>query len=227
MSVLIAILSVIGGPAATLVSAQEIRVAGPNVHLGDVAVISGVAPSVRSQLADRVVARIPAGRATVALTRPALSQLIRRAAPSLSVRADSTDEQIIVRTAAQPSLRTCRVAIRPLRSGEAIRSQDTAASACAYQMPAAAIIFDRRAGLPRAAQDITTGTYLGAVLPAGDGVDRGAQLTLAARVGPVTIERTVIALQASTPGRRLFVRTGDGAVASLRLASDEAREAAR
>lgn len=51
-------------------------------------------------------------------------------------------------------------------------------------------------------------------------VSPGEALTLEVRVGPVKVEREVRALQAGWPGRRLFVRTPEGEVLTVRLAAD-------
>ena len=52
-------------------------------------------------------------------------------------------------------------------------------------------------------------------------VSAGDSLTLEVRVGPVKVEREVRALQSGWPGRRLFVRTPEGAVLSVRLAAGQ------
>lgn len=54
------------------------------------------------------------------------------------------------------------------------------------------------------------------VRPAVD-VARGAALVLRSRVGPVTIEREVTAMQPGCTGRRVFVRDAGGAVFAARV----------
>jgi len=52
-------------------------------------------------------------------------------------------------------------------------------------------------------------------------IRRGAALHLVSRAGPVRIERSVTALQASR-GKRVFVRDADGTVFAVRVAAPEA-----
>lgn len=47
----------------------------------------------------------------------------------------------------------------------------------------------------------------------------GEPLTLRSRIGPVTVEREVVALQDGMAGHRVFVRDREGHVSSLQLAS--------
>lgn len=54
-------------------------------------------------------------------------------------------------------------------------------------------------------------------------VVNGTVLTLVSSVGPVSVERTVTTLQGARPGRRVFVRDGDGNVFASRLAADSAQ----
>lgn len=53
--------------------------------------------------------------------------------------------------------------------------------------------------------------------PEEPAVRAGDALTIRIRVGAVTVEREVRALQAGWPGRRLFVRTPEGAALAVRL----------
>lgn len=54
-------------------------------------------------------------------------------------------------------------------------------------------------------------------LTAAPAVKPGEKLHVATRVGPVSIEREVLALQQGRPGRRMFVRAVDGTVFAAAL----------
>lgn len=58
-------------------------------------------------------------------------------------------------------------------------------------------------------------------------VKRGDELTLVSTVGPVRIQRRVIAAQPGRSGRRIFVRDEDGQILSIPLSLADARESGR
>lgn len=66
-------------------------------------------------------------------------------------------------------------------------------------------------------------TTLGAPALVAHPVAGGTALTLVSSVGPVSVERAVTTLQGARPGRRVFVRDGDGNVFASRLAADGAQ----
>lgn len=60
-------------------------------------------------------------------------------------------------------------------------------------------------------------------LPDPPAVQTGDELTLISRAGPVTVERSVTALQPGRSGRRLFVRDRAGHVSSIDFVGERAR----
>lgn len=83
--------------------------------------------------------------------------------------------------------------------------------------------FDREDHRLAATHDLPAGSYLGRVaVPAAAAVKRGDDLRLVSKIGPVTIERAVTAVQPGHDGRRVFVRDPDGQVFAVKLDQAEA-----
>lgn len=111
---------------------------------------------------------------------------------------------------------SCRFTARPIGAGEAITAQDTAAGPCSDRLAPRRLRYDAAARVARAAVDLASGEELGHVfLPQRPAVLPGEPILLTAAVGPVTIARTVTALQPGRAGRRLFVRDEAGKVFSV------------
>ena len=159
-----------GLPGAAIKDAAEIRVAGRDIRLGEVATLMGGSPAERDRLAARTVARLPEGRRAMTLDRAALAGLVRRAVPGLHVTAGSGS--VLVKSDAPKPVPAMRI-----------------------QPPE----------------------------PVAPDIDPGEALTLVSSVGPVRIQRKVIALQPGRDGRRVFVRDEDGQVLSVPLRIEGAR----
>jgi flagella basal body P-ring formation protein FlgA len=207
-------------PVATIHSGTTLELASRDVRVGDVADLSRLDPALRRRLATRVVARVPSGRSRMTVSRAALARLVQRAVPSLQVEGSETP--IEVRVALAPLGRApvpCFALLRAVRADEPLTMEDVGQVACGGDKAAAPVRYQRRGSVARAAAALPEGSYLGRVaLPAEKGVDRGEALTLASRVGPVTVERSVVSLQPGRPGRRLFVRDEEGHVIAAAVA---------
>jgi flagella basal body P-ring formation protein FlgA len=207
-----------------LTPAAEVALPGRQIRLGDVADLSALEPSERSRLAPRVLAAIPPGRSRVILSREAVSALVRRSVPGLSVRDDMKAETLTFRVRASADERpraACAELARPLAAGAALSDADLAPVACRDEA-ASGLRFDRLDRVARAERDLAAGTYLGRIsAPPAVAVDKGDKLTLIAAAGPVRVSREVVALQAGRPGGRLFVRDSEGNVTSAPLAAQD------
>jgi flagella basal body P-ring formation protein FlgA len=113
----------------------------------------------------------------------------------------------------------CSVLAAPVAAGEALVPSGLIPAACRPGASRAPLRLDRAGGIVRAEADLEAGAYLGRIaLPAPPAVTPGEALTLVSTVGPVTIRRSVVALQPAKAGERLFVRDEEGQVTSVALA---------
>lgn len=118
----------------------------------------------------------------------------------------------------------CFAAARDVPAGAALAAADLAPVDCRADAPPAPLRYDRAGGVPVSAAAIAAGTYLGHVVPLAEGrVAKGETLTLRSTAGPVTIERTVVAMQPGRSGRRVFVRDSEGRIFAAPLALETGR----
>jgi hypothetical protein len=210
------------GATATggLAPAGEVALPDRRIRLGDVADLSGLAPAARKALAPRVIAALPGGRSRIALSREALSGLVRRSVPGLVLRLRPGEGPLSFRAGpAEPQpAGSCAGLARPVPAGAALSREDLVPVGCrAGASPG--LRFDRLERVVRAQGGLAAGTYLGRIsLAAAPAVAKGAKLTLVARAGPVRVTREVVALQAGRAGGRLFVQDSEGHVTSAPLA---------
>lgn len=217
-----ALLAVSASANIALMPATEIEVPSREIRLGDVAVLDHFRGATRTRLAARVIARLPRGRNSITLSPAAVAGLVRRSVPGLNAVAGANRSPITIRTrdgtgeaeAAKPS---CVALSRPVTQGETLTLADVMPASCEKHAQTQ-VRFDRGGSLVRAAADLEAGTHLGRLsLPELAGVDRGDKLTLVSRVGPVRIERKVVAVQPGRPGGRIFVRDEEGQVLTAPL----------
>jgi hypothetical protein len=202
--------AIVGGGFLVLTDRTEIALSRPAVTLADVARVAGTKDFER--LATVEIAHLPIGRDRLSLSRRAIAMLVRRAIPGIVVGegdARVVTFRLIYRD--QPSTGSCLVTSAALAAGAAITRDKVATGPCAVM--AADVRYDAAHRTFVARRDLPAGSALGRlVAPAPDTVARGDALTLVSRVGPVTVERPVAALQPSREGRRVFVRDGGGRV---------------
>jgi len=117
---------------------------------------------------------------------------------------------------AQPT--ACVELAQPLAAGDAPLAADLRPASCTA--PRAAFVYDPATGLARARRDLVAGEVVRAppsrMVAA---VRKGQSLSLRAAVGPVAIERKVVAERAAAQGRPVWVRGEDGAVFMTSAAS--------
>ena len=203
-----------------IVTAQEVEISGREIRLGDVASLRELGAPTRARLASRVIALLPRGRNSVTLSRAALAGLVGRSVPALSAVPGADESPVTIRTTAKPteSARPSCVALsRPVAEGEALTVADVAAAPC-DKPERSHVRFDRTGSMTRAAADLPAGTPLGRLtLPEAAGVDRGDSLTLISTIGPVRIQRKVVAVQPGRAGSRIFVQDQEGQVLTVPL----------
>lgn len=217
----------LGGAAAPGV---VIDLPGREVRLGDVA---GLAPVAHPGLASRVIASVPRGRTQLSMTREALASLVRRSVPGLAGRMLAGAGSVTFKASPQPvepkgQLSACAATAQPVAQGAALKPADIVAVPCEAEPVVVPVRFDRRAGAVRASAPLSAGTRLGRLaLPGAPDIDKGDKLTLVSAVGPVRVERQVVALQAGRSGGRVFVRDAEGQVLAAPLAVSPSTEVAR
>jgi flagellar basal body P-ring formation chaperone FlgA len=210
--------------------AAEVELRGREIRLGDVADLNGLGPAARARLAPRVIARVPAGRRGISISRAGLAGLVRRSVPGL--------RPVTVEPAAAVTFRVlqgadetrragvrCVALSRPIARGEALAASDLVSASCDDGTSGHLIRFDRRGLVARAAADLPAGTHLGRLLPSRPlGIEAGDKVTLVSRAGPVRVERAVVALQPGRAGGSVFVIDRDGQVSSAPVALAQAGE---
>jgi flagella basal body P-ring formation protein FlgA len=200
-----------------LTSQAEIVLDERAVRVGDVLDLACISPEAREDIADLVIAEIPAGVTRMDVSQAGLEALARRRVPGLEFASSGTDGlKITFRTPAVQAEATpvssCFAAARAIEAGGLVTRKDLAAAPCSAEPAERALTFDRVHGVLRAQAPITSGAYLGRVAAPESAVDAGEALTLRISVGPVQIERDVWAVQAAAGGAGIFVRDNRGEV---------------
>lgn len=174
--------------------------------------------AVRGEL---VVAALPAHAARVTLSEEQRAALLRKRVPGMrfSLR-HKGDVQFNRGSAGMAAISetSCFSARTDIPAGVYLRAEHVASAPCSAGVPARRLRYDPAAAAAYAQALIPAGSYLGRLrLPEVPPVPAGQSMLLQTRVGPVTIERGVTALQPGRPGRSLFVRTDDGKLLASRL----------
>lgn len=213
--IMLAVLLLALSPAATLVATDRVELEAREVRLGDVAAWQGP-----DGLGSIVIARLAEGRPAVRLSREELTNLIRQRVPAIHVGAAASGSILLVAPARAVSPKEhCLELVMAKAAGEELLAGDVVSAPCPEAMPEPALRFDRvtRAHVVPHALDA------GAVIPFARLIEapalrRGDRLTLASKVGPVTIERPVTLAQGARPfDRKIFVRTNDGEILAARI----------
>jgi flagella basal body P-ring formation protein FlgA len=210
---LLALASAVPGEAVVDRRAS-IELHGPTIRIGD------VIREMHGSAAAIEIARLPAGRSSITLSRGAVAALIRRAVPALAL-GDPGPSSFTFRRLLPPSTpAACFVARQAVAAGEVVRAERAGSDRCAAA--AAPTRYNAATGAIVATSPLAAGDVIGRALPkAAPDITRGDALTLVSRSGPVTVERPVAALQPARRGGRVFVRTTDGQVFAMRVAEDK------
>lgn len=123
----------------------------------------------------------------------------------------------LISAAPQPA--ACMATTRAIPAGGTVSRSDFTPAACT-EAPAT-LRYDARLKAARAGRALEAGETVAALpgfaLPA---VRSGETLHVRTQIGPVVVDREVVALQPGQPGGRIFVRTADGEVFAAVLAED-------
>lgn len=193
------------------------------LRVGDLVELRGA--RLPARVADMIVLRLPTGESVLDLPAEQAAALVRRRVPSL--RPAITPGAVVhVRQGSAPARAAvqgnCFVAVSGIAAGAVLTTADVAKADC-QAAPVTRLRYDR-AGLVLSGEAMPAGAYLGR-LPAlpERAVGKGVSLTLRSRSGPVTIERSVTAMQPARSGGKLFVRDESGSVfaAPLTLAGGQ------
>lgn len=195
---------------------------GRRLTLGDVADLSRLPPPLRRAADGLVVAVAPAGRRRLVLSASLLRQRLRGQIPALAPwlvedgPADGREASILVDFTAPPPAvtvaRSCVVIQRSVPEGAALTAADVQPIACAVP-PRNLIRYDSRIRAVRALMDLQAGDEVAAPPPSSLAtLQAGRTITIAARFGPVKVERQVQSLQPVFQGRGTFARAEDGRI---------------
>jgi len=106
-----------------------------------------------------------------------------------------------------------------LAGGAVPTAGDFTAVACGDAKAVAAVRYDAAMQAARLSRALRPGDVIAAVPPSlMAGIVPGDKLYIQVHVGPVVVQREVEALQPASPGQKLFVRSADGEVMSVRYA---------
>jgi len=207
----------IGASVLTLVGGDRVHLSRPDVRVGDVARLDPLPSVVRSVIADRIVATLPAGGGRT-FRRTALVRLVRRTMPGLAVAAGGAGAITIRHTREQkPAGTPCWMLGRAVEPGTELRLDMLAPADCALGTTSA-LRLDPGTGMVRAGQALDVGTPLGRLaLPVPMAVRTGDRLLLTSTSGPVRVRRRVTAFQLARAGGRVFVKAEQGAAFAVPL----------
>lgn len=215
-SVIVAMASATLRPVAP-VSVGAVQLRDRSVRLRDAFELDAATPTA---LADRVIARLPMSIRSTTLSRIALISLARRVAPTLRFSAARPVGDVTFAVASTDAVAKCYSLARNVASGSPISADAVVGSPCRKDATAL-ISYDRTGATVSADADLAAGAYLGAASFAeAPRIAKGDALVLLSRVGPVRVERRVVAMQPSRGIGRLFVRDADNAAYSVRIDSD-------
>ena len=111
----------------------------------------------------------------------------------------------------------CLRVTQALAVGEVPAPRDFVPAACGDAKPVRAVRYDAALRAARLARALQPGDIIAAIPPGlMAGIGPGDILSVESHVGPVVVQRQAEALQPAHPGQKLFVRTADGTVMSVR-----------
>jgi hypothetical protein len=199
---------------------DQATVSGDAVRLGDVADLSALPAGLRGPAQSLTIAWFRPGQTEMIVRPERLAEKARSLMPALASRlpAGVTDPIRVRRSSEAPSsvpARTCLTARRDMSAGETPRRDDFETAPCGRDPVPPALRYDPALASARLTRDLRAGDSI-ATPPAFAlaGVQAGQSMVLTIRVGPVTVERQVVAVRASGPGRPVFVQGDDRQVFS-------------
>lgn len=197
---------------------QQAVVTGEAVALADVADLSALPPDLRARAGALVVARFRPGQRQMAIQPGRLSEKARVLMPVLASRLPAAGSPIVVTrqtaVSAAPA-QACLAAARSLAVGETPSLDDFQTAPCGPAALRTAFRYDAGLGAVRLTRALKPGeTVVSPPASTFAGVRAGQALTLVVRVGPVQVQRQVLAARSSGRGKPVFVYGEDRKVFS-------------
>ncbi len=208
---------------------EAVELGRREVRVADLVSLDCIEAVERPRVGALVVATLPGDGRPATLSRAAVADLVRRRVPALAnLSTETMGQSVSFRSSAQtaaPRTPICYAAAHAIETDEPLTRADVVAAACILNSERANLRYDRLHGAVRASEHLIAGEYLGplAALP-GVFPDADDALILSAAIGPVRIERDVVAVQPSL-GEAIFVRDRDGDVFRAEVASLRAAQA--
>jgi|CXWL01.1.fsa_nt_gi hypothetical protein len=212
--------------ACGLMPSETIELTAREVRVANIVSLECIAPSERRDIGALVVAVLPSGARSTPVTRAALAGLARRRVPALASlvvedgnRSVTLHRSVAAQTDDTASDPACYAAAHVVEAGEPLTGANLVAAPCRDSPADVELHYDRLHGVLRATQPLASSDYIGRVMaPPVPFPDTEDALTLSAAVGPVRVERDVVAVQPSL-GEAIFVRDNDGAIFRAPMAS--------
>ena len=207
------------GADCSVTPVSLIELSEPYVRVRDVVETDCLTAASAQAVGNLPIASLSAGRPGAILTRENIQQLVRRRMPALGKRlAEPAEGTVRItyparETAPQASDTECFELIAPVPADRAVEEQDVYRVSCEPGRSPAALNYDPRSKTVRSREDLKPGAYLGRVsFGSGLMAERGDELRLCSTSGPVSVTRTVEALQPVSVGSGAagFVRGSDG-----------------
>lgn len=207
----------LAGPEQAVVLKRAVMLEAAELRVRDLIELPG--GRLPARIADMIVMRLPRGTMKLDLPAEQAAALVRRRVPGLRPTV-SRGEIVRIRMAAmRPGTETaelrvpgkCFEAAASLAAGATLTQADVSEAECDTR-PVARLRYSS-GGLVVAGEPVGAGGYLGRLprLPER-AIGKGAWLTLRSSAGPVTIERSVVAMQPARSGGKLFVKDESGKV---------------
>lgn len=226
----VALLTAPDGDAGRLEVRTAVTVERTGVLFGDIVDVSPLPPALRMRAAALPVAAFKPGQQRMTFPSgrmferaralmPALAPwLSKEAATRISVELVSPSVTAAARPPRQEPAQCLRVR-RTLGAGQSPAAGDLSPAPCGDAAPATAFRYDAAARTLRAGRDLASGEVIAAIPTfALASVAPGQRVSVRSSLGPVRIEREVVALQSAGPGQSLFVQGAGGEVFSVPFA---------
>ena len=213
-----------GQPSNALAFTSDLTIDRSVVRLADIIDTSRLPQALQTRARMLDLVSVPAGQDHLVLSARWVSERARALLPALNpwLPANPAGQVTIRRVAAPvepglgPSSNLCLRVVQPLERGQFLSAGDFEPAPCTRDagiLPSA-YRSDLKAG--QATRALAKGeTFRSLPGLALLQIKPGQSLEVETRVGPVTVQRAVTALQPAAPGQSLFVRTADGAVLSV------------
>lgn len=204
---------------------ESAEVHSHRIVVADVAGLAAVPERFRQRVGAVPVAMLRPGQTETVVRHRRLAELVRAAVPAAAAWLPPAEGEVLVRyigsdgreggeDVPRANVRTCFRLLHSITMGTVPARRDFAPASCGGE-EAAAFRYDAPTRTMRATRNLEEGQTVPALperlLP---DIRPGDTLHLAVRVGPVVVQREVVAIQPGWSGETLFVKTGSGELLS-------------